>query len=292
MSVGHWWQAFRPKTLSAAVVPVVVATALVFAEGYLIDWSITVFALLSALMIQIGTNLINDAIDFKKGADREDRMGPVRVTQKGLISPRWVMIGGLLSFLLAIAFGVPLVIKGGWVIVAIGVLSLILGYAYTGGPFPLAYKGWGDIFVVLFFGLVAVGGVFYLHTGEFSSPVLVAGIQVGFLATVLIAINNLRDRNQDLRANKKTLAVRFGESFARYEILFLFALSFLLLGYWWERGYVWATLLPLLSAPVAWLVTRDVWRTPPGPVYNSYLARSSLVHILFGLQMALGLVLR
>lgn len=284
-----WFQAFRPKTLVTAVVPILVGTALVFPASEPVLWHVSLFALLSAACIQVGTNLVNDAIDFKKGADTEERIGPRRVTQSGLITSRRVMLGGFLAFALAMAFGVPLVIQGGWVIVMIGLVSLFLGYSYTGGFFPLAYLGLGDLFVVIFFGLVAVGGVYYLHTLNYAWDAVVAGLQVGFLATVLIAINNLRDVHQDTKVNKKTMAVRFGPKLVRFEIALLFFSSFLLCGYWVWKGAWLAAVLPLVAWPLALTVIRGVYRNEPGPVYNQFLGQAAAVHMIFGFQLSLGL---
>lgn len=283
-----WVLALRPKTLTAAIVPVIVATALVKAEGHEIFWWISICALLSSVFIQIGTNLVNDAIDFKKGADTHERIGPQRVTQSGLLTSKQVMTGAMICFALAAALGVPLVIHGGWPIVAIGLVSLFLGYGYTGGPFPLAYKGLGDLFVILFFGVIAVGGTYYLHTGAVSEGALIAGLQVGFLATVLIAINNLRDVEQDKKVDKKTLAVRFGVMFARVEIALLALSPFVMGWYWHVQGMRFAAILPLFAIPVARRLLAGVFTTPPSPRYNTYLAMGALLQVGFGLLLTAG----
>lgn len=290
--VRPWLMALRPKTLTAAVVPVLVATALVQAEGYSVLWWVSICALLSSICIQIGTNLVNDAIDFKKGADTEKRIGPQRVTQSGLLSSRQVMAGAMVCFLIALLLGIPLVIQGGWPIVGIGLISLFLGYAYTGGPFPLAYHGLGDLFVVLFFGVIAVTGTFYLHTQVWAMSALIAGVQVGLLATVLIAINNLRDAPQDALVNKKTLAVRFGPQFARFEIAVLIVVSVLLGVYWLTRGQTYAAYLPLLTVPFARRLLVDVYTHEASPIYNQFLALAAQIHILFGVSLSVGLWLR
>jgi 1,4-dihydroxy-2-naphthoate octaprenyltransferase len=201
------------------------------------------------------------------------------------------MVAGFVTFALAILAGIPLVIAGGWVIVAIGLVSLVCGYIYTGGPAPLAYKGLGDLFVILFFGVVAVGGVFYIHTKTYNLDALVAGLQIGFLCTVLIAINNLRDRAQDALVNKKTLAVRLGERGARLEIVALYACTFLLNIYWYRHGQSFAAGMSFVSLPLAILLVRNIWSTSPGPIFNIFLAQASLIHLLFGLLFSLGMVL-
>ncbi len=286
----HWWTAFRPKTLSAAVVPVVVGTALVPTFGGEILWWVTGLALFAALMIQLATNLFNDVIDFKKGADTEARLGPTRVTQSGMISEKGVFWAAIGFLLLAFLAGIPLVLHGGWPIVAIGLVSLFLAYAYTGGPFPLAYLGLGEIFVVLFFGLIAVGGVFYLHTLSFHPAAAVAGLQVGFLATALLVINNIRDREQDLKAHKKTLAVRFGLRFSRVELLLIYLLSFGLGAYWFMQGLWLMAFLPLVVWPLVRQVIHQVFFTQPGAHYNELLGKAAAIHVLFGVQLVFALV--
>ncbi len=286
-----WWMAFRPKTLSASVVPIMVATTLIFAFHQEVRWGIILCALMGALFIQIGTNLLNDAIDFKKGADGEGRIGPQRVSQYGLIKPERVMIGGWVSFVLATLCGIPLVWSGGWVIVAIGILSLICGYAYTGGPFPLAYKGFGDLFVILFFGVVAVGGVYYLQAGTYETPALIAGLQVGLLATVLIAINNLRDHKSDALVDKRTLAVRFGVRFARVEIATMVLLPYLLNILWLYSGYLWVSLLPLISLPLALRLIRRIFVNEPSLLYNHFLGEASRLHLIFGSLLSIGFLI-
>jgi len=289
--VKNWILAFRPKTLTAALVPVVVGTALPYGLGLGSKPGLAVLALISALLIQIGTNLVNDASDFKKGADTAERIGPIRVTQSGLLSPRVVLFGGLFCFLLAIVFGIPLVLSGGWPLVWIGLLSVLAGYAYTAGPFPLAYLGLGDLFVLIFFGWVAVGGMVYLNSGHFESAAWVAGTQVGLLATVLIAINNLRDRTTDIKASKRTLPVRFGEKFAKAQIAFLCLAPFFGSLYWYLMGMRWAAGLPLLMLPLATSIVRKVDQTPPSPIYNQFLAQGAALHLGFGGLLSLGLVL-
>lgn len=282
----------RPKTLSAAAVPVLVGTALPLAEDLSVNWWVTICALFSAICIQIGTNFINDALDFMKGADGERRLGEARASQSGWFSPRAVLAMGFAFFFLALLFGLPLVVEGGAIILLVGVVSLIMGYAYTGGPYPLAYVGLGDLFVILFFGLVAVGGVYFLHTKDYSLAALVAGLQVGFLATVLIAINNLRDLDQDRLINKKTLAVRLGPRLGRLEVLLLILGAFVLNLYWLNRGDLIAFLLPLLALPPAAQVVLVLLRSEAGRQYNGLLARAAFVHLLFGLLLSVGLLLQ
>jgi 1,4-dihydroxy-2-naphthoate octaprenyltransferase len=287
--LSSWILALRPKTLTAALVPIVVATALVRASGHKIQWWISITALVASFLIQIATNFINDAIDFDKGADTATRTGPIRATQNGLLTRKQVMTGGFICLALALACGVPLVLEGGWPIVVIGVVALFLAYGYTGGPFPLAYLGLGDLFVILFFGLIAVGGTFFLHTHTLGNATLVAGLQVGFLATILIAINNLRDAPQDKLVGKKTLAVRFGTRFAKIEITLMAYLPFLLGMAYAQSGWKWAGYAPLIVVPLAGRLDRGIWKSEPGPAMNRYLAMAGGLQLAFGLALALGL---
>ncbi len=288
-SIKSWFMALRPKTLTASVVPVLVATGLAHAEGHETLWWVSVFAVLSAMFIQIGTNLVNDAIDFHKGADTETRIGPQRVTQSGVLTHKQVMFGAMFSFITALCLGIPLVVQGGAPIVAIGLMSLALGYSYTGGPFPLAYLGLGDLFVILFFGLIAVSGTYLLHTGTITTSALVAGLQVGCLATVMIAVNNLRDSPQDKLVDKKTLAVRFGVTFSRIEIAMMVMVPFCLQTYWLFNGYVWAAGLPFVILPLGLKLIRGVATTAPSPIYNRFLGMGAGLQIGFGLLFAIGL---
>lgn len=283
--------AFRPKTLTAALVPCLAGTALVKAIGLSWDGWVLFYALAASFLIQIGTNLVNDAVDFKKGADTEKRIGPQRITQAGILSANQVMMLGTLCFALAVLCGIPLVLKGGWVIVAIGVASVMMGYAYTAGPFPLAYLGLGDLFVILFFGLLAVSGIVYLNTGDWMSEAFVLGLQIGLHATALIAVNNLRDHQGDRLVNKKTLAVRFGVSFSRWEIAAMSFLPFLINIYWWFEGYKIPAIVSLFALPLAIKLTKNVFTTEPGPVYNKFLAQAAGLHLVFGLLIAIGFAL-
>lgn len=292
MRIKSWALATRPKTLPAAIVPVMVATSLVYFEGHLNNLWLSLFALMGAVFIQIATNFFNDAIDFKKGADTSERIGPKRLTQSGDLSYKQIMFAAIACCFVALGFGIPLVLNSGWPLVVIGLVSLFMAYSYTGGPFPLAYLGLGDLFVILFFGLIAVGGVYFIHTGEISTTAIVAGLQIGFLSTVLIAINNLRDVEQDKKVNKNTLAVKFGKSFVRFEILFLYLLAICLGAFWYMQGAIWAAFAPALALPIIIALVFKVFNTPPSAVYNSFLARSALVLISFSLLLSLGFVLQ
>lgn len=286
-----WIRALRPKTLTAAVVPVIVATALAISSRNPLNWTILIFGLLSALLIQTGTNLINDAYDSKNGADRSDRLGPVRLIQSGILSQRQVYWLGISSFAAAVFFGIPLIIQGGSVIALFFILAVLMGYCYTGGPLPLAYVGLGDIAVIAFFGIVETAAVYYLLTGEWAESAILAGSQIGLLATALLAVNNLRDIDSDARANKRTLAVRFGKTFARAEVAFTAVVPYFIGIYWLMIGHFFAFALPLLAFPLAVIIILKVYREEPSARYNKYLGIAGLHHLLFGILFSLGCIL-
>jgi 1,4-dihydroxy-2-naphthoate polyprenyltransferase len=283
------FQSFRPKTLSAAFVPVAIgsfASYTLFREfNMLVFWC----ALLGALCIQIGTNLANDAADFVRGADGADRKGPQRLSQSQKMKPVTVMKMATGFFLAAAFIGVPLIQVGGPVIVAIGLVSILMGYAYTSGPLPLAYHGLGDFFVILFFGVVAVSTTMYLHSGVWAPEALVLGLQVGFLSATLIMINNIRDVFEDAKVNKKTLAVRLGPRFAKWLLAFYFYFPYFLCTYWLIPHYGHAAVLPFFALFIAMPLMGQILETEPSPDYNRFLAKASLHTLAFCLLLMLGL---
>ena len=281
-----WILAIRPRTLGAAAVPVLLGASLALSSG-MSEPLIIILILACAVLIQIGTNLFNDAIDFAKGADTANRLGPIRVTSAGLLSSRQVLIGGALSLLLAALISLPLVLRGGWPILVLGSVSLLLAYGYTGGPFPLAYLGLGEIFVVLFFGLAAVAGTFYLVTLEVPTVSLLAGLQIGLHASVLLAVNNLRDLEGDRLAGKKTLAARFGLAFAQRENATLVLAPFFLGLLWIPLGYFWSSIIPLAALPLAWPMARACLAAQADHSVNNLLAEGARLHLVFGLLLAL-----
>jgi 1,4-dihydroxy-2-naphthoate octaprenyltransferase len=279
--------AIRPKTLGAAIAPVMIGTAMAHRDG--VSHALYAgLALLGALLIQIGTNLANDYFDFKKGADTAERLGPLRVTQAGLVSPERMKLAFVGVFGLAILSGIPLVLRGGWPIVIVGLISVFLGMAYTYGRFALAYLGLGDIFVVIFFGPVAVGGTYYVQALRLEGMVLLAGLAPGLIATGLLAINNLRDIEGDRKAGKMTLAARFGASFARIEYLLCFLLPmFLVIGLaLWEKRL--GILAPLAILPLAWPLLRRVFTTTDPRLLNDALATTGKLLLLYSLLFSLG----
>jgi len=285
-----WIIAARPRTLGAALIPVIAGCALAISVSAF-DPLGSALILACAVLIQIATNFFNDALDHAKGADTAGRLGPTRVTSAGLLPARRVMTGAFLTLTLAALLALPLVLRGGGIILLIGLLSLLFAYAYTGGPFPLAYLGLGEIFVTLFFGLIAVAGTFYLNTLTFSAAAILAGLQIGLHSSVLLAVNNLRDLETDRAANKKTLAARFGLTFARRENAALVIAPFILGLAWLPLGYLWAFLLPLITLPLAWWLARACLAATPDRKANQLLAQAAALHAAFGLLLALAFLL-
>jgi 1,4-dihydroxy-2-naphthoate polyprenyltransferase len=285
-----WLMAIRVPTLPAAVVPVLVGSATALSDGMFKPLAF-VAALLASLLIQIGTNLANDYFDHQKGADTAERLGPTRVTQSGLIAPGTVRNAMLLCFGLAALCGAYLVYVGGWPILVIGVLSIAAGILYTGGPFPLGYNGLGDIFTFIFFGVVAVVGTDYLHSGAFRWVALLASLPVAMLVTAIIVVNNLRDAPTDRKAGKRTLAVIFGERFARVEYALLVLGAYLILPVVWLWGGASPfSLLPWLSIPLAMPLLELVGRER-GRALNAGLRGTARLHMVFGALLTLGLLL-
>lgn len=285
-----WLMAVRPPTLPAAIVPVLVGTATAAAAGYFRPLPF-VAALIAALLIQIGTNLTNDYFDYRKGADTTARLGPVRVTQSGLIAPRTIWTATVVTFGLAALIGLYLVSVGGWPILIIGLLSIAAGILYTGGPWPLGYHGLGDLFVFVFFGLIAVTGTVYLQIGVFIRMALVNALPVAMLVTAILVVNNLRDRDTDRVAGKHTLAVLIGRRATRAQYALLVLGAYLVpLGSWLAgaaSGWFW---LPWLTLPLAITLIRTVI-TQEGAALNRALGGTGRLHLLFGLLFALSLLL-
>ncbi len=289
--VRPWILASRPKTLSAAAAPVVVGTGLARAVGSFALLP-AVAALAGALLLQIGTNLANDYYDFVRGGDTGARMGPLRVTQAGLIAPASVRRGALVTFCLAVLVGVYLVSVGGWPILVVGVASVLSGIAYTGGPYPLAYHGLGDLFVFVFFGLVAVGGTFYVQALTLSRGAVVAGAAVGALSTAILVVNNLRDLDTDAASGKRTLAVVLGRRGTRAEYVALLLLAFLcpLVGVA-AVGWPPTALLALTCTPLALGPLRRVLGFVDPRDLNPALGGTARLLAVFSGLLAVGVML-
>jgi 1,4-dihydroxy-2-naphthoate octaprenyltransferase len=286
----HWLEASRPKTLPAAVIPVMVGTALAAAHGAA-DYVNAAICLAFALLVQIGTNFANDYFDFVQGADTPARVGPRRAVAAGLIAPRTMLAATWLVLGLAFAVGLLLVREGGWVLLPIGIVSIVCAIAYTGGPFPLGYNGLGDVFVFIFFGLVAVSATFYVQAGYVSPDVVSCAAASGLLAANILVANNYRDAETDARAGKKTLVVRFGRKFAVWQ----YGLSHLVallcpVALFATGGYRWPVLLPLVLTPLAMRLTHWLMASCDPAEQIALLARTAGYLAVFGALLSVGVV--
>ena len=285
-----WLLAARPKTLPAAAAPVVAGTAVAALEQQF-RFGPAVAALLAALLLQVGANIANDVFDFHKGADNEMRLGPLRVTQAGLLAPRQVLAGMWITFGLAALLGVYLAWVAGWPVILIGLASIAAAIAYTGGPFPLGYHGLGDLFVFIFFGLVAVAGTYYVQAGQLSALAIWTGVPLGLLITAILVVNNLRDLETDRASGKHTLAVRLGENGTRIEYLACLAGAYLTPVLLWifKLAPGWG-ILAWLSLPWAIGLVRVIY-TVKGRGLNKALAGTGQLALLYAIFYALGLLI-
>jgi 1,4-dihydroxy-2-naphthoate octaprenyltransferase len=285
-----WLLASRPKTLPAAVSPVIIGSAVAFAE-HSFRFGPALAAFLGALLLQIGANLANDVFDYEKGADQHDRLGPMRVTQAGLLSPKDVKTGMWVTFALAAICGIYMTLVSGWFILLIGLLAILAAIAYTGGPFPYGYKGLGEIFVFIFFGFAAVCGTYYAQTNTISQLAVLSSIPVGLLIVAILVVNNVRDYESDKSANKKTLAVRFGLEWARQEFVSIVILAFVtvVLLSISDIATPWL-LLTWLSLPLVFSTSSSVLNQR-GNILNKTLASTGQLTLVFSLLYAVGLIL-
>lgn len=286
-----WFLAARPKTLPAGIVPVLVGGAIAYAANgfHLLSF---LAALFGSIMIQIGTNFANDLFDFRKQTDTSERIGPVRVTQAGLATPRETAVATIIAFSLAALAGAYLVYRGGWPIVLIGLASIVSGVLYTAGPVALGYIGLADIFVLVFFGPVALAGTYYVQTLEISPAVIAAGIPFGMMSVAILVVNNLRDIETDKKGGKKTLAVRYGRTFARYEYLLMIigaaAVAAIMAAA--DMAGKWLY-LPLAFLPFAVPSVKKVCTVTDGKTLNDTLAATGRLLILYGLLFSIGWML-
>jgi 1,4-dihydroxy-2-naphthoate polyprenyltransferase len=286
-----WLMAARPRTLPAAVAPVLVGTALA-GFAHVFHPLRFVAALLGALFIQVGTNLSNDYSDARRGADAEDRLGPVRVTAGGLVPPKQVLIATYVSFGLAVLFGVYLIVVAGWELLIVGAASILAGVAYTGGPRPYGYEGLGELFVFLFFGIVAVAGSFFVQVKALHWEAFALAVPVGLLAAGILVVNNVRDIDSDRRAGKRTLAVKLGREHIRAMYASVVYVAYLLAPVTWLFGPTTAwVLLPWLTLPLAAAVVRIVRTRTDGPSLNGALAQSGMLQLAFCMLLSAGLLL-
>jgi 1,4-dihydroxy-2-naphthoate polyprenyltransferase len=285
-----WAMAARPRTLPAAIAPVLVGTALAGSEGEFRPLAFSA-ALVGSIFIQIGTNLSNDYSDARRGADTEERLGPVRVTAGGLVPPRKVLVATWLAFAIAVAAGAYLIALVGWELLAVGAASILAGVLYTGGPRPYGYEGLGELFVFGFFGVVAVTGSYYVQTEDLTWLALGLSVPVGLLAAAILVVNNIRDVDTDRRAGKRTLAVRLGRDRARRLFVLTVTLPFAIvvalaaIDAWPELA------LALLAAPLVPALVRTVSSRTDGPSLNRALARCGALLALFSMLLSAGLLL-
>jgi 1,4-dihydroxy-2-naphthoate octaprenyltransferase len=285
-----WLVAARPRTLPAAVAPVLVGTSLAIGEGTFRPLAF-VCALIGSVFIQIGTNLSNDYSDARRGADTEDRLGPVRVTAGGLMPPRQVLLGTWVAFGIAVAAGIYLIAIAGWELLLVGAASILAGVLYTGGPRPYGYEGLGEVFVFLFFGVVAVVGSYFVQTEDLRWEAFALSVPVGLLAAAILLVNNIRDADTDRRAGKKTLAVRLGRDGARRLYVGSLAIAFISVPLIAAFGDVsWLVLLALLAVPVAIPLVRVVRTRTDGPSLNMALAKTGMLLALFSILLSIGLL--
>jgi 1,4-dihydroxy-2-naphthoate octaprenyltransferase len=284
-----WLMAARVRTLPAAVAPVLVGTALAVTQGVFRPGAF-VAALLGAVLIQVGTNLSNDYSDARRGADTEDRLGPVRVTAGGLVPPRTVLLAAGLTFGAAVLCGLYLVAVAGWELLVLGVLSILAGVLYTGGPRPYGYEGLGEVFVFLFFGLVAVAGSTFAQLEAWPWEAFAFAVPVGLLATAILVVNNVRDLETDRRAGKRTLAVRLGRDGARALFAALVFAAFAALAPMAVAYAPWV-LAPWVLLPAAARLAATVRTHVDGRTLNAALARTGVLQLAFCLLLAAGVLL-
>lgn len=284
-----WLEAARLRTLPAAIIPVTTGITLAAIHGSADPFVATV-TLITAVLIQIGTNFANEYYDYLKGADTAERVGFLRATSAGLIAPQAMKRATIGTMAAAFLIGLILVWHGGWVILAIGILSLLFGYAYTGGPFPLAYNGLGDLFVMIFFGVVAVNGTYFLLADAVSYPVFIASLSCGALATNILVVNNLRDSETDRKVGKRTLGVMFGDGFLRFEYtVLLFVACAVPPHFYAQEGYSAAVFMPFLSLPLGLVALRSVWFDHDKRMLNATLIKTAAFMTVYGFLLCIGL---
>lgn len=286
-----WLQTLRPKTLTSSLVPFCAGAALAYAGGASIAWGLLFFALASALCIQIATNLLNDAFDFDKDISEPNRLGPKRAIHLGIADGKQMYTLGMIFIVFAWLLAIPLIMHGGIGIAMALLFSTLASYFYSGGPLPLTSVGLGDPFVLIFFGWVATTASYWLQSNAIDAKAFLLGTQIGLLCTTILAVDNYRDIDSDEQANKKTLAVRFGPEFAKFEIAFLAFFPFILNFLWLSWGYLYAALLPMLAAPLASYLLAMIWKTRPSKAYNGFLALAALLHFSFGMLLIIGFLM-
>lgn len=288
-TIRTWVQAARPQTLAAAFVPVLLGSCLAARAGAF-KWLPAAVALVCAFLIQIGTNFANDYFDAVKGADNETRIGFERATASGQVSPQQMKAATIITMALAFLCGLYLVWHAGWVVLVIGLLCILFGILYTGGPYPLGYNGLGDLFVFIFFGIVAVMTTYYVIALEWSEASFWASLSAGALSTNILVVNNLRDVEQDRPAGKNTLGVLFGEDVLRWEYLAMMALAYAIpLHFYFRLAYGLLILLPLLILPLAVMLVKQIWQQPKEQL-NRTLEQTAQFMAIFCILFSIGIL--
>lgn len=286
-----WLLAARPKTLTGAIIPVLIGSALAFADETF-HWLPALVCLLFAGFMQIAANFINDLFDFKKGTDRDDRLGPERACSQGWISPE-AMKGGIgVVVALACSIGSILLLYAGWELIVVGLLCVLFAFLYTAGPYPLSYNGWGDALVILFFGFIPVGGTYYVQALTWTPDVTVASLICGLLIDTLLVVNNYRDRDADAKSGKRTLVVRFGEPFGRYLYLTLGGVAALLCLWFVATGHPLVVVAMVAYLALHFRTWKEMVQIRSGKKLNSILGKTSLNMLLMGILLSLTLVIK
>lgn len=291
MTLSSWLMAARPRTLSLSITPVAVGSALAWAMAGQVHWLAVLAALIGSAFIQLGTNLHNDAVDSERGGDGPDRVGPPRVTASGLLSGRSIKRGACVCFAVAALMGLYLVAVGGWPILLLGALSILAGWAYTGGPWPIAYTPLGELFVIAFFGVGAVCGTYWLCTATLGAPALAAGLALGLLTGAVLLVNNCRDAEADARVGRRTLAIVAGPRGTGWIYAGMLLLPYALLlpiGRALPHGHVWPALITL---PLTLVLIYRFMREPRGRGFNRIMLWTVQIQLLFSLLLSAGLVL-
>ena len=289
-SIKAWVLAARPKTLAAAATPVLIGCSLAIADGAF-QWTPAVLCFLFAFSMQIDANFINDYYDFLKGSDREDRLGPERACAQGWITLPAMKKGMIFTTLLSCFWGVLLLRYCGWEMIPVGLLCVLFAFLYTAGPYPLAYHGWGDVLVIVFFGFVPVGCTYYTMAHDWTWNVTMGCAACGLVSDLLLMLNNYRDREQDKISGKQTLIVRFGEKTGRYAYLWLGIIAAGLCTYYAFNGHLWAALLPLLFLIPHITTWNEMVKIFQGKELNIVLGKTARNIVVFGLLLSLGLIL-
>lgn len=289
-SIQAWILAARPKTLTGAITPVIVGSALAGMVGHF-HWLPALICCLFASLMQIAANFINDLFDFLKGSDREDRLGPERACSQRWISPQAMKKGIIFTIIFACIVGSTLLFYGGWELIIMGGACVIFAFLYTTGPYPLSYNGWGDVLVIVFFGFVPVGGTYYVQTLDLTADTIIASLICGLLIDTLLVVNNYRDREADAKSGKQTLVVRFGEKFGAYLYLFMGLIATLLCFWFLFEGHIFATVLPIFYLIPHYITWRKMVQINNGKKLNSILGETSLNMLLMGILLSIGLII-